>query len=334
MRPGQVIGVVRDELGMGLPGVTVVLDSADVMKRVMTDSLGRFTIAGVDTGTHLIRAVRIGFSPFERRFDVPARGAWIEIDMPRLTQLDTIPVRAERSGVFGKVIARQRYAPLANATVTLIGAGTPARTDSTGDFALPGVPPGPWIVNVERAGYDSRMLSFVMPQEGGVELSVVLDESSLPRNEKLRAAMLSEFATRVRARGTASAVVARQELSGRFGLTVKDALRFSPSFLLSGLVINDSLACIFVDGLPVPNATAQDFPAGDVIAVEVYGTRADHSNTLLTRWPRGSPCGLGGGSVPRTSGAFGLQPTGVRPGRLPMDRYVRAIVIWTRQDGR
>ncbi|HEX9563264.1 MAG TPA: carboxypeptidase-like regulatory domain-containing protein [Gemmatimonadaceae bacterium] len=329
VRAGQVVGVVRTELGLGIPGVTVVLDSADLTKRAVTDSLGRFAIAGVDSGAHLIRAVRIGFSPFERLLDVPARGAWIEIEMPRLTQLDTIPIRAARSGVFGKVIARERFSPLNDASVTVVGARAEARTSSTGDFNLPNVEPGPWVVHVQRAGFASRMLSMVVPSEGAVELAVVLDESRGGDEAKRMSMLLTEFGSRVKMRSNRSAVVARQELSGRYGLSLGKALRFSPSFLLTGLVIDDSTTCVFVNGQPKPRAIADEFSAAEVTAVEVYGLRGDPTSTLMDRWPKGGNCGLGDFDAPQSSSKLGLQSAGMRSGRLPMDNVVRALVIWT-----
>jgi len=131
VRPGQITGVVRDDFRTGVPGVTVVLDSAHLSKRAVTDSLGRFTITGVDSGPHLLRAVRIGFQPFEQRLLVQARGAFIEIEMPRLALLDTIPIRAMRTGVFGKVIARSGFSGLPNADVIVMGARAATRTSAT-----------------------------------------------------------------------------------------------------------------------------------------------------------------------------------------------------------
>ena len=60
--------------------------------------------------------------------------------------------------------------------------------------------------------------------------------------------------------------------------------------------------------------------------------RSDYTNTLARRWPAKAPCGnsaferrqLPGG---HSSPATGLQ-SGTRYTRAPMDRFVRAIVIW------
>jgi hypothetical protein len=328
VRPGQVVGVVRDEARVGIPGVTVVLDSAHLAKSALTDSLGRFAITAVDSGPHVIRAVRIGFRPFERQLVVPARGTFIEIEMPRVALLDTIPIRAARTGVFGKVIAQAGFTVLPNADVTVMGARASARTDSAGNFNFPAVPPGSYMVNVQRQGFGSRLLSVVVPEEGAVEMSVVLESGSRATTRKHAPILMSEFQSRVLMRGGRSALVPRQELYGRYGMTLGDALRYSPSFMLSGLVVVDSITCLFVNGEAAPGRTASEFGAEEVVAVEVYGLRGDFTTTLTSRWPHRQPCGHGGGNTPMSSGKTGLQ-TGAQSGRLRADNIVRSLVIWT-----
>jgi hypothetical protein len=60
----------------------------------------------------------------------------VEIEMPRLAQLDTIPIRARRTGVFGKVIARTGFSGVPNAEVTVVGVRGFTQTDTAGDFNL------------------------------------------------------------------------------------------------------------------------------------------------------------------------------------------------------
>jgi len=328
VRPGQITGVVRDDFRTGVPGVTVVLDSAHLSKRAVTDSLGRFTITGVDSGPHLLRAVRIGFQPFEQRLLVQARGAFIEIEMPRLALLDTIPIRAMRTGVFGKVIARSGFSGLPNADVIVMGARAATRTDTAGSFNFPAVAPGAYVVNVQRSGFGGRLLSVIVPEEGAVELSVVLEKAQAAGGRRQSAVLMAEFESRSLMRGNNSAIVPRQELYGRSGLSLRDALRYSPSFLLSGLVISDSLTCVFVNGEAAPGRGVSEFGAEEVVAVEIYGLRADYTTTLTSRWPQGQQCGFGGSNSPQSSGLTGLQ-SGSRSGRIPADNIVRSIVIWT-----
>lgn len=331
VRPRQVIGVVRDEFGNGVVAVTVALDSAEGLRRTTTDSLGRFFFAEVDSGPHLLRAVRIGFRPVERRLSVPHRGTFIELEMVRVAQLDTVAIHSRRTGVFGKVLSRSPYAGLRGATVTVAGAHANVVTDSGGGFNLPLVAPGAYLVNIHRRGYAARLVSVLVPDDGAVELSVVLDESHATDARRHSALFMAEFESRVRMRRQNAVIVPRRELMGRLDLSLGEALRFSPSFLLSGLVVNDSLTCLFVNGEPAPGRVVDDFPAAEVLTVEVYGLRGDDSNTLSSRWPRGAPCGHGDLTVSESSGKTGLQPAGVGSGRIRADRFTRAIVIWTQR---
>lgn len=59
--PAVIRGVVRDAAGFALAGVEVLVDARRV--RAESDSLGRFTLAGVEAGTFLVRARRLGYLP-------------------------------------------------------------------------------------------------------------------------------------------------------------------------------------------------------------------------------------------------------------------------------
>ena len=59
--PAVIRGIVRDAAGFALAGVEVLIDARRV--RAESDSLGRFTLVGVDAGTFRVRARRLGFLP-------------------------------------------------------------------------------------------------------------------------------------------------------------------------------------------------------------------------------------------------------------------------------
>jgi carboxypeptidase family protein len=346
-RAGSISGIVQDERARPLDQATVVLDPSDTARMVLTNASGRFRIGGVSTATHTLRVVRVGYVPEERTFSVPPEGIVLTIVMHRITELDTVPVRAARLGIYGTVITRDA-SPIADASVDIMGGRASAKTTATGRFELPGVKEGAYLVYIRRKGYNSRVLSVVVPRDGGAKLAVALDTLSGPSFDKRLSMPLSEFDSRARARGRLSAVIPRQEFSGRYGMSLKDALRFTASFLKSGLVISDDTTCVFVDGLPKPGLTLNAFSAGEVLAVEVYGLGQDHTNTLMDRWPARMPCGNGEYSPPASSRKFGLQPGTARPfgtviqgmkptvprpstSREPMDNIARAVVIWLKR---
>lgn len=59
--PAVIRGSVRDAAGFALAGVEVLIDARRL--RAESDSLGRFTLAGVDAGTLRVRARRLGYLP-------------------------------------------------------------------------------------------------------------------------------------------------------------------------------------------------------------------------------------------------------------------------------
>lgn len=331
VRAQQLSGIVRDELGRSLADATIVVDSAPGARLARSDSSGRFRVSGIGAGDHLIRALRIGYAPFEQRIVMPREGLELEIVLSRITQLDTIPVRAQRSGVFGKVIARSRFEPIPGATVVVLGTGAQQQTGHAGDFDFPRLSPGANLIQVRHRSFLPRLISFVVPTDSAVELALVLESTEVSRTSNRSAVLFADFEARMKRRGTRSALIPRQELAGRYGLSLGAALRYSPSFARANLVLSDTETCVFVNGQPRPLATADDFVAGEVVAIEVYGLRQDHSKTLMDSWPPNAPCGKGDVVAPASSGKFGLQSVGVRPSRIRMDNVIRALVIWTSQ---
>lgn len=333
-RTATISGVVRSDAQRPLPGAVVELDPSDTAQRAVTDSSGHFQLTGVSVGSHTLRTLRLGYQPDEQSVDVPDGGVELIIILERVTNLDTLHIVARRTGIFGVVVEHHSFRPLPGATVSILGANTRATTASRGEFDLPRVAEGAYLVRVQHSGYASQMLSVVVPPDGGVEIAATLDPSTSSASDKRLGVVLSEFEERARFRGINSAIVARQELSGHYDLTVEEALRYSPTFLRTGLVVRNSITCVFVDGQPAPNATLNDFDASDVLAIEAYGLRADDTHTLSDRWPPGQPCGLGGSTLPASSGKVGLQPSGVSSGRIAdaqMRDVAAAVVIWLKK---
>ena len=121
----------------------------------------------------------------------------------------------------------------------------------------------------------------------------------------------------------ASAIVAHQELKGRQRLSLDVALRYSPSFLLKGLVI-ENVECVFINGLPKPSILAKDIAADDVGMVEVYNWRGavDYRDREMFR-RNGQGCGVG--PLIESFGSGGLS---MRSSRPPKDNTVAYILIW------
>ncbi|HEX7121710.1 MAG TPA: hypothetical protein VF178_05005 [Gemmatimonadaceae bacterium] len=178
---------------------------------------------------------------------------------------------------------------------------------------------------------------MLVPRDSAVELALVLD-STTSDSQRRFSTLLSEFNARRRwmVSGNA-ALISRHELAGRGNMSLWDALRYSPTYLSKGLIIDEE-ACLYVDGIFKQMMTAKDIAAADVEAVEVYGRGADLTNTvtfrhgqLPSRLPLGAYCGVS------------ENPAGVRLATPLVDRIqnprtnranparIEAIVVWLRK---
>jgi hypothetical protein len=338
--PGQstsreLRGVVRDEAGVPLENVLVVLDPVGASRRARTDTAGTFSFRRVPAGRHQLQTLRLGYRADDRLVELADSGLSVVIVLQRIaTELDTVSVRAPRLGLYGTVIDRDKLRPLGGASVEVMGTRWSGKTLADGQFAFGNLRPGPYLVLVRRPGFRSDMRSVSVPQDAGIELAFILDTVS-GNPDKRYEMRWQDFNSRIQWKGRLSAVVPHQELSGHYGQTLAEALKYSRSFLTKGLILVDTLTCVFVDGVPRPGATANDFGADEVEAVEVYGMRSDWTGTLSSTWTRGAPCGAGfqgpGALGPATSSKFGLQPKGVNSSRTRTDTYARAIVIWLKR---
>jgi hypothetical protein len=281
--------------------------------------------------------LRVGYEPHPRTVDVPEAGVFdITVVMRRITRLDTIAVVAARPGIYGRMFARESMVPLGGGTIEVtgrsFGAGGTAKASDRGEFSLTTIKPGAYLVRAKREGYQSRTLPVLVPVDGGVELAIALNElTRLTKVEKHQERLRAEFDRRQKWRAAGrSAFVPGHEIAPQGRMSVADALRFSPAFLISGLVLRDSIACVFVNGVAKPYATASDYDAAEVEAVEVFGMRAELSNTLRFQGPPNS-CGRGAAGPIESDRKTGVQPKDVRSGRIAIDDYVRIISIWLKQ---
>lgn len=337
--PGILSGVVRDAQQRPIENALVALDpNTDNQRVTRTDSTGRFRFDRVARGAHELAIAWIGYRTVVRMIEMPDAGLELEIALEQnITAMDTLRVAARRTGIFGTVIARDGFRPLGGAEVQVIGINATRRTGNDGQFELGQVGPGSHVVYVKRNGYLSRMLSVVVPRDSAVELALVLDASSAEADRRY-AQFLGEFDRRRRwMTGGNATLVSRHELAGRSGLTLWDALRYSESFLVKGLVLDDQ-ACIYMDGQFMSGMTAKDIGMDQIEAVEVYGTGADYTNTVTQRHnnaPRRLPPGaMCGNSPPRDlSDATPMEQRVLDPRRGPRANPARveAIVIWRRR---
>jgi hypothetical protein len=78
---------------------------------------------------------------------------------------------AEWSGIHGRVLSSSTR--LAGARIR--AAGLVAISDSEGQFALPALPPGKTAIATDRTGFDARRDTIIVPDSGGLDLTIRLD---------------------------------------------------------------------------------------------------------------------------------------------------------------
>jgi hypothetical protein len=233
----------------------------------------------------------------------------VSISLQRLTSLSEVTVRTRPTGLYGTVVSRDSLKPIAGARIELLGANARDTTDTDGAFAMGKARAGTFLLRVSSEGFDTRTISVAVPRDSGVGIDIVLRPGSTAFDQRMEM-LWADMAQRINWAGVNSAFVGRDELLDR-GKSLDLAVKFAPTFAKKGLVI-DERACVYVDGLPRPNATIRDFNVDDIESIEVYGRRGEMTGNLGQRWPRGLPCG--------------------NPNARPVaGNRASAIVIWTRK---
>ena len=330
---GSLRGVVRNETGRPVEYALVTLDPTGANRQTRTDRDGRFSFPGT-TGQHALRVTFVGYRPYERSVDVPRGVVDIEVTLERVvTTLAGVEVTAQRSGLYGSVIARDSLLPVPDARIEVLGARTSDTTETDGTFNFPKLKPGSYIVRMRHTQFESRNISIVVPEKGGTQLDLVVERGILSRDAHMEQ-LFREMDQRLHWKGTTSAMISREELKGQ-PTTGIDAVLFAvPQVMKAGFYPGKDgweAACLFVDGIPQPGARISDFPIENIEAIEVYGppmNRSDPSGTLLSRWPPRAMCGVS--TAPRAAFAGGRAPT------TPFDLSANAVriqfvMIWLRR---
>ncbi len=296
-------GTVSNESGRPLEQAQVTLDPQGAIRQVRTDREGRFSFIGVPPGQHVVRVIRVGFSPETKQVDVANTNVTVDFTLRRVQVLDTVAVTAKRTGLYGSVISSDSLLPVPGARIEIIGARKADSTNSSGSFNFPDLKGGSYIVRVKHPFFESRNFGVVVPVDGGTELDVVVQPGRVSRDQHLEM-FYREMDSRLTFRGINTAFVTREQLKGRDKMTLDAAVQFVPEYAKKALVILSDV-CVFVDGVARPGATLRDFAPEDIESVEFYGApwrniigrpqralqQMDPTGSLIDRWPPRVPCG-------------------------------------------
>lgn len=322
--PRTLNGVVRDTVGRPLEDAVIVLNPMGAQRATRADAGGRFRFDRVEPGRYVMRTTWIGYEPDERTIEVPAEGLQVTITLtPVAFRLDTLTVVGRRTGIFGTTVFREDLRALGGVEVSVLGTRHRIRTPVDGKFSFGDVRAGGWVVTAKRDGFETMLLSVAVPDTAGVELSMAMD-TIRTKAQAIANNRVMDMQRRVnRMQVNSSAIIPHQELATHRRLSLDVALRYSPTFLIKGLVIMD-VECVFINGLAKPSMLAKDIAAADVAMVEVYNHRGGveyRDRKMFLDY--GQDCGVG--RVLETYGSGGQKLTSSRPPRPDVVAYIH---IW------
>ena len=315
----SVTGTVTDAAtGRKLIGVLITLGAPPDTRATRTDESGSFEFRNITVGNYALSARQIGYEASTRSVRVSDQ-ITNDIALTRLAALDTLRVRGGRQRIYGVVATAEGLQPIANATVQVLGTSAgQVTTDSTGRFSYNIQTPGAYMVRGKFKDRGVATTSVTVQKESSVEVALLLDSAALPGANALEMAY-AESRERMIRRGMASAFVSRAQLMESKRPGVLGAL-LARTVNLNGLRFTD-VACVYLDGKPMPGLSATPINPADVEAVEVYSSTGDRSRTLVARWPREASCG--------DTGMSRLAPPRVsNSGRSAPSDIVAYIVIW------
>jgi hypothetical protein len=264
----KLAGIVRDTIANSLDGAEVAI--LELQRRVFAGLDGSFHFENLAPGKYEVRARKIGFAPQVQTIvvdDSGGVGVFNLVPMPR--SLAPVVSTAARGGLSGTV-GDTAYLPIVGAAIRVLGNAGSATTDSLGAFFIP-LRAGTYIASVTQRGYESRLVSVMIPPDSGRAVTVFLSRlSKSVSNEE--AWSLSELERRLELRSTIhSRVFTRPELQQmgvEWGL---DAVRRGIGQVASGrdeTWVDPDCAVIMNGGPKI--AELNTLTIDDIETVEIY----------------------------------------------------------------
>lgn len=292
-RPGVLAGRVIDEDGQPVgQAVLRATQGAETILAYARDN-GDFRIGGLEAGLWTVSVRRLGFRPIAVEVEMLPGGLQRTFTLRATrTELDPVLIAARWTGVRGVVGDARRIDPLAGASVRVMGSDAAVGSDSLGHFAV-ALPGGrDVLLRIERAGYQTRLVSAVVPENGYVELDIPMDTNpSKPRDYWV----WRDLDQRIKFATPRAVLVSREELERTDAISLGNALPLTPAMTRAGVQINRR-ACVYVNGVARPNFPVDAINAGEVEFVEAYPPGSEITRTLAMRWPPGGVCGVTDGT--------------------------------------
>jgi hypothetical protein len=232
--------------------------------------------------------------------------------VPALLSCPALANAQTRTGVIAGSVRDSSGQRLNETVVRLVGSSThvsPAMSDDSGHYRLPGLESGRVQLFARRIGYAPETLSVAVVEGQEQRVDFVLAavpvelQAALVRADPMRGKM-GPFNTR-RARGVGS-FVTRSEIEKRQANSVSELLRYIPGVGVmqrmagepqpvrmqrsaSSSAQPNCTVSMYVDGQPYPNGNVDDFPPLSIEGIEVYKSASEIPAAFRTR---DAMCGL------------------------------------------
>ena len=180
-------------------------------------------------------------------------------------------------------------------------------TNPLGQFAFETVKPGANFLEVRKAGFKPRLISFMQPDKGGTKLAIWMtplgpgDSEGKSEFENRLVTALFDFRARSRYKNSGAAIITRDMLA-KYGIgrRLSEAIDGMPPSLTKGIVARD-IDRVIQDDIEIPGFTLQDFNADDVEMVELYPAGSDLASSIRS-----------GSSMRRTTSMTSMSGSGSR----------------------
>jgi hypothetical protein len=304
------VGYVADAYdGAPLGGAIVrVLGAQGIGEfRYVADEAGRVQVARLPRGSHRIQVQRGGYQLTEGNLPVPWDGDFL-ILMDRVAE--EVAAAARVGGIFGQVTEDGTDRAIANVDIKVTAGGeTRTLSNNQGRFRLEGLEPGPVAVELDRIGYEPRILSVTV--EAGRTVEIYATMASRPVElEPVEVTVSSRYLERSgfyrRAESASGDRFTHRDIARMNPTTVGDILRRVPGVqVVSGQIGNTSEVLSsrrgvtgrcrlmpYYNGTPTVSFELELIPPDEIEALEVYQGASVPIEYMDNRQLYGERCGV------------------------------------------
>ena len=238
---------------------------------------------------------------------------------------------SSRAMITGRVIEATSRRTLNSVTISVEGLPLIATSDSSGQYRLPNVPPGPQVLQARRLGFASVRIPVTVPNSGSLTIEISMSAVALRMAD---VHVTADANGRARGELGSASVMTREAIANQGASSLAGVLELVPGVPLQAPGL-DQVQQIALRSVPTASGTADRLAAfGTLIVLD--GVPLSNNANLQTTGPRGEilpSTSAGGGIDIRRIPAAALERVEVIRG-VPSARYgdltQGAIVIDTR----